>query len=76
VSQWYGVFAPAGTPAATVRKLDGDLSATVALPDARDRLSGQGLEVAYKPAAVFGPYIRSELVKWTKLLKEMGIQDP
>jgi len=74
VSQWYGVFAPAGTPTVITRKIDGDLAAILALPDARGRLAGQGLEVAYKSAQAFGPYIRSEFVKWTKLLKEMGIQ--
>jgi len=44
------------------------------LPETRDRLSSQGLEIAYAPPEVFGSYIRSELVKWTKLLKEIGIQ--
>ncbi len=74
VSQWYGVFAPAGIPGAIAKKINGELAGILALPDARDRLSSQGLEVAYAPPEVFGPYIRSELVKWTRLLKEMGVQ--
>jgi tripartite-type tricarboxylate transporter receptor subunit TctC len=75
VSQWYGVFAPAGTPVAIVKRLDGELAAILALPDARERLSGQGLEVSYKSTGTFVPYIRSEFVKWTKLLREMGVQE-
>jgi len=74
VSQWYGVFAPAGIPGAITRKMNGELAAILALPETRERLSSQGLEIAYAPPEVFGPYIRSELVKWTRLLKEMGIQ--
>ncbi len=74
VSQWYGVFAPAGIPWAIVKKLSGELAGILALPEITDRLSGQGLEIAYAPPEVFGPYIRAELAKWTKLLKEMGIQ--
>lgn len=74
VSQWYGVFAPAGIPGAIVKKLNGELAGILALPETRERLSSQGLEVAYAPPEVFGPYIRAELVKWTKLLGEMGIQ--
>ena len=74
VSQWYGVFAPAGIPGAIVKKLNGELAGILALPETMERLSSQGLEIAYAPPEVFGPYIRSELVKWTKLLKEMGMQ--
>ena len=75
VSQWYGVFTPAGIPGAIARKMNDDLAGILALPDTRERLSSQGLEIAYAPSKVFGPYIRSELVKWTRLLREMGIQE-
>jgi len=74
VSQWYGVFAPAVIPGGIAKKINGELAGILALPETRDRLSSQGLEIAYAPPEVFGSYIRSELVKWTKLLKEMGIQ--
>ena len=67
-------FAPAGIPGAIVKKLNGELAGILALPETMERLSSQGLEIAYAPPEVFGPYIRAELVKWTKLLKEMGIQ--
>ena len=74
VSQWYGVFAPAGIPGGIAKRINGELAGILALPETRDRLSSQGLEIAYAPPEVFGSYIRSELVKWTKLLKEIGIQ--
>lgn len=75
VSQWYGVFAPAGVAGTIVKKLNGELASILNLPDTKDRLSSQGLEIAHSPPAAFGLYIRSELAKWTKLIKELGIQE-
>jgi tripartite-type tricarboxylate transporter receptor subunit TctC len=75
VSQWYGVFAPAGIPAAITKKIGSELAAIVALPEAKDRLSSQGLEVVYSAPDVFGAYVKAERAKWSKLLKELGIQE-
>jgi len=74
VSQWYGVFAPAGIPGSIAKKLNGELGNILALPETRDRLSSQGLEVVYVPSEPFAAYIKAELKRWTRLLKEMGIQ--
>jgi len=74
VSQWYGVFAPAGIPGSIAKKLNGELGNILALPETRDRLLSQGLEVVYVPSEPFAAYIKAELKRWTRLLKEMGIQ--
>jgi tripartite-type tricarboxylate transporter receptor subunit TctC len=74
VSQWYGVFAPAGIPGSIAKKMNGELGNILALPETKDRLSSQGLEVVYVPSEPFAAYVKAELNRWTRLLKEMGIQ--
>lgn len=75
VSQWFGIFAPANIPAPITQKLGTELGAILALPDAKERLEGQGLEVSYAGPSEFGAYLRSELGRWTKLIKELGLQE-
>ena len=75
VSQWYGVFAPAGINGSIAKKMNGELGKILALPETRDRLSSQGLEVVYVPSEPFAAYVKAEHNRWTRLLKEMGIQE-
>ena len=75
VSQWYGVFAPAGIPGSITHKMSGELGNILALPETRVRLSSQGLEVVHVPSELFAAYVMAELKRWTRLLKEMGIQE-
>ena len=74
VVQWFGVMVPAGTPRAIIAKLNGEIRAIVALPDVRDRFASQGMEPQTSSAEAFGMYVRSEVVRWKKLLTEMNIQ--
>ncbi len=75
VSQWYGVFAPAGIPPAVTRKISAELGAILALPDIRNRYESLGMEIAFAGPAQFGPYLKSDLARWTSMIKELGIQD-
>jgi tripartite-type tricarboxylate transporter receptor subunit TctC len=74
VSQWYGLFAPAGIPPALTKKIGADVAAIVVLPDVKERFESQGLDVSYAASAEFGAYIKAELIKWTKLVKELGLE--
>jgi tripartite-type tricarboxylate transporter receptor subunit TctC len=74
VSQWFGIFAPAGIPGAITEKIGTDLNTIVAVPDVKQRLEGLGLEVSYAGPKEFGSYVKSELARWTKLIKELGIK--
>jgi tripartite-type tricarboxylate transporter receptor subunit TctC len=74
VSQWYGLFAPAGLPPVLTKKIGADVAAIVVMPDVRGRFEGQGLDVSYAASAEFGAYIKAELIKWTKLVKELGLE--
>jgi tripartite-type tricarboxylate transporter receptor subunit TctC len=66
---WWGLFAPAGTPAEAVVKLNEALAVALKDPSVRAGLEKQGDEVAYSTPKDFGAYVQSESVKWTKVVK-------
>ena len=75
VSQWFGIFAPAGIQPAITQKVGAEVGAILDMPDAKERLASQGLEPSYAAPSPFGAYVNAELSKWAKLLKELGIQE-
>ena len=71
-STWHGVVAPAGTPAAVIGKLNAEINKILQQPDVSDRLTKQGAEIVGGSAQEFAAYIKSEIPKWTKVVKESG----
>jgi tripartite-type tricarboxylate transporter receptor subunit TctC len=69
---WHGVVAPAGTPAAIVARLNREIVAILHLPEVVERLSAQGAEPVGSTPEEFAAYIRSETVKWAKVVRESG----
>src|SRR4051812_45165934 len=69
---WIGLVAPAGVPRAIVDKLAAETAAIIALPDVRERLLALGAEPAANSPDEFGAYIKSEIAKWGKVIKESG----
>jgi tripartite-type tricarboxylate transporter receptor subunit TctC len=74
VSNWQGITAPAKTPRPIVLKLNRDLATTLKLPGMTEALAGQGLEPAASTPEEFGKLIRSELAKYTRIVKAAGIR--
>ncbi len=74
VSAWMGVFAPAGTPPAIVAQLNGALQKLLAAPDIRERFAGLGAEPLASTPDEFSAHIRSEMAKWSQLVKSAGIK--
>jgi tripartite-type tricarboxylate transporter receptor subunit TctC len=72
VTGWYGVLVPAGTPAEIVNRLHKEIVRVLALPDVRERLSGEGAELVGNSPQQFDRYIRSETAKWAKVVKLSG----
>jgi tripartite-type tricarboxylate transporter receptor subunit TctC len=70
---WYGLLAPAGTPRAIVDRLHAEIVKILAT-DTRQRLAAQGFEPAGTTPAEFAGYIKSEIVKWRKVIKDAGIR--
>ena len=72
VDNWYGLFAPAGTPKAVVSKLNRDVTKVLQVPEVKERLVNQGIEPLSSTPEQFAAYIKSETVKWAKVIKDSG----
>jgi tripartite-type tricarboxylate transporter receptor subunit TctC len=73
-NNWNGVVVPAKTPRAVIDRLNKEFSAALSLPDIKQFLFNQGLDAAPSTPEAFGAYIKSERVKWAKVIKAAGIQ--
>jgi tripartite-type tricarboxylate transporter receptor subunit TctC len=69
---WNGLVGPAALPAPVLEKIHATVSKIVRLPDIRDKLIGLGAEPALSTPAEFADLIKSELVKWAKVVKDSG----
>jgi tripartite-type tricarboxylate transporter receptor subunit TctC len=69
---WVGFFAPAGTPADIVRKLNDALARAAEAPEVRERLDAFAFEPATMPPRETADYVRAEFVKWAKVVRETG----
>ena len=69
---WHGLVGPAGMPAAVVARLNTELNRIVQSTDTRAKLAAQGVEVIGGSAQEFAQYIRSEIPKWSKIIKASG----
>jgi len=72
-STWYGLLAPARTPRAIVDKLNRTTVAVLNTPDYRQRLLAQGMDPVPSTAAHYAAYLKSETVKWTKVVRTAKI---
>lgn len=72
VNSWYGVFAPAGTPAPVIAKLNAAIAAGLKTPVVSKRLIGLGADVAPTTADEFGKIVHDEIRKWAKVVKASG----
>jgi tripartite-type tricarboxylate transporter receptor subunit TctC len=70
---WFGLLAPAATPAPTLARLHADVSRLLATPELRKELLAKGATAASMSAPEFGSFIRAEQQRWTKLMKDAGI---
>lgn len=74
LSGWNGLFAPAGTPPDIVNKINAEITKIVQMPDVRARILDIGAEPGPMKPTEYAAWVQSEVNKWTKLVKEAGIQ--
>ena len=72
VSSWNGLFAPAKTPADIVARLHQATVKALSLPDVREKLAAQGAEAVGQSPEEFRNYIKSEIDKWGRVIRESG----
>jgi tripartite-type tricarboxylate transporter receptor subunit TctC len=72
MSAWQGIVVPAATPKEVVAKLNAEINKAVQNPDLRLRLATQGAEPLGGSSEQYAEYIRTELTRWTKVVKDSG----
>jgi tripartite-type tricarboxylate transporter receptor subunit TctC len=72
--QWYGVFAPAGTPREIVTRLNETIRQSLAAPDLRDPLAAIGADVFVLSPEEFGAFVKGEIERWGVIIKKYGIK--
>jgi len=71
---WYGVLAPAKTPRPIIGKLNAAILVVLALPDVKAGFSSQSFEITPSTPEQFSSLIKTELVKWAKVVKSSGMK--
>jgi tripartite-type tricarboxylate transporter receptor subunit TctC len=74
ISSWFGLFVPASTPAAVVDKLFKETNRVLKSPDVIERFAKEGAEPVGSTPAEFNNYVRTEFVKYNKVIKDNGIK--
>ena len=71
---WWGVFGPANVPAPLARRIYDELAKAVKAPAVRDKLVAQGIEVQGAPPAELDAFVRKEMPRWAKVIKDNNIK--
>jgi len=71
---WFGMLAPAGVPGAAVTAIHREISNILKLPDVKARLAMQGADPIGSSPEQFDAFIKSEIAKWAKVVKENGLK--
>ena len=74
VSNWYGVLAPAGTPAAAVTLLNREITAAVQHPSVREKFVAALLEPGTTTPQEFVAFLKAEATRWSQVIKTVGIK--
>lgn len=74
VESWYGLYAPAGTPAEIIGKLNVAAKKAAQSPDFAKKIEQEGLSIVASDPAELDRYVKGEQVRWTKIVKENNIK--
>ena len=69
---WQGIVVPTSTPNEIIQKLNAEVNKALAHPDRRSRLAAQGADILGGTPAEYAAYLRSELPRWAKAVKDSG----
>jgi len=74
LSVWFGVLAPAGTPRDIIQRLNTEIVKILQSAEVKDRFLKQGVEVQTSTPEQFDAFVRSEVARWAKVIKDAGIR--
>jgi len=73
IDTWYGLVAPAGTSKIVIAKLNAETVRIVNIAELRDKIRTQGIELGGSTPEEFGAFLKADIAKWTKAIREMNI---
>jgi tripartite-type tricarboxylate transporter receptor subunit TctC len=74
VYEWNAIFAPAGTPAAIVNRLQAEIAKAVNIPEVRERMLALGGEIVASSPAELGVWVREQTASWAKVVRTGNIK--
>jgi tripartite-type tricarboxylate transporter receptor subunit TctC len=74
VSIWLGLFAPAGTPAEVVARLNAEVNRVLQAPDVREKLAAQGIAPAGGTPEAFGAFVSQDYARWGRVVREAAVK--
>ncbi len=69
---WHGIVVPAATPVPVIARINAELNAALATGELKERLATQGVEARGGKPEEFAAFLRAEIPKWTKVVRESG----
>jgi len=73
VNSWYGVMAPAGTPTAILDKINADIHTALRAPEVERRMQDVAMPPSPSTRQEFDQFVRGEVARWARVIKEAGI---
>ena len=74
IDTWYGLVAPAGTPSEIIAKLNTEVVRILSLPELSERTRSQGIELGASSPDEFAAFLRADIARWGKAIRETGIK--
>ena len=71
---WYGILAPAGTPAPIISRLSAEIARILTLADVKEKLISQGMDPFYSTPEQFAVLMKTDLTKYTQVIKTANIK--
>lgn len=71
---WFGVLAPAGTPRAIVERLSTEIARAMSSTETRERFTQRGAALIAGTPAQFDRFLRDEIAKWSRIIREARIR--
>jgi tripartite-type tricarboxylate transporter receptor subunit TctC len=74
IDTWYGLVAPAGTPAEVVAKVNAETVRILNLAEMRERTKSQGIDLGSSTPEEFAAFLKADIARWTQAIRETGIK--
>jgi len=75
MTAWIGIFAPAGTPAPVIQRLNAEMNRVLQMPDVRAKFDEQAIIAGGGSAADFGAFVKSEQSRYERIVRTANIHE-